>query len=127
MAIETAENLTVRREATSHDPKSTGSETSDHLENVGKNSPDGSVSDDGICENDSPHNPRNWPRWKKNAQILMVAFHSMMGTFMAAGIVPAYDALAEEYNVTVPTASYFTSVQVCVVFMEEVILLRYIC
>lgn len=39
----------------------------------------------------------------------------MMGTFMAAGIIPAYDAFAEQYNVTVPTASYLTSFQVRVV------------
>ena len=96
----------------SHDIKRTGSEDSEHLENVGVVSPV-TVSDDMECENESPQNPRNWPHWKKNAQILMVAFHSMMGTFMAAGIVPAYDAFAEEYNVTVPTATYLTSVQVC--------------
>lgn len=34
---------------------------------------------------------------------------------MAAGIIPAYDAFAEEYKVTVPEASYLTSVQVCIV------------
>jgi hypothetical protein len=57
----------------------------------------------------------------------MVAFHSMMGSFMAAGIVPAYDAFAEEYKVTVKSASYFTSVQVCIAPMEQAILLLYIC
>lgn len=60
----------------------------------------------------SPSNPRNWPLWKKNAQIIMIAFHSMMSTFMAAGIIPAFDQLAESYNVSVPTASYLTSFQV---------------
>lgn len=33
--------------------------------------------------------PCNWLKWKKNAQILMMAFHSMISTFMAAGIAPA--------------------------------------
>lgn len=61
---------------------------------------------------DSPLNPRNWPLWKKNAQILMIAFHSMMSTFMAAGIVPAFDEFAEDYNVSVASASYLTSFQV---------------
>lgn len=56
--------------------------------------------------------PRNWPVWKKNVQILMVAFHSMVATFMAAGIIPAFEAMAEEYGVTVPEASYLTSIQV---------------
>lgn len=66
----------------------------------------------GGIEMEDPSNPRNWPSWKKNAQILMVAFHSMSATFIAAGIIPAYDALAEEYGITVPQASYLTSVQV---------------
>ncbi|PKY03407.1 putative MFS transporter [Aspergillus campestris IBT 28561] len=48
-----------------------------------------------------PRNPRNWPKWKKNTQILMVAFHSMVATFMAAGIIPAYEAMAEDYGVTI--------------------------
>lgn len=79
-----------------------------HTENVVP-SPQNS---EGATEMDDPANPRNWPSWKKNAQILMVAFHSMSATFIAAGIIPAYDALAEEYGITVPQASYLTSVQV---------------
>lgn len=59
-----------------------------------------------------PEAPCNWPRWKKNAQIAMVAFHSMMSTFMAAGIVPAYEVMAEEYHITVTEATYLTSIQV---------------
>lgn len=68
---------------------------------------------DRVWNNESLYNPSNWPHWKKNAQILMVAFHSMVGTFMAAGIVPAYDTLAEMYGVEVQDVSYLTSVQVC--------------
>ena len=64
---------------------------------------------------DSTRNPRNWPPWKKNIQIVMVAFHSMMGTFTAVRIFPAYDTFAKQYNMSVPTASYLTSFQVCVV------------
>lgn len=111
MTVQKAGSDSSRGERSSHELKRTGSESSEHLENIGVASPV-TISDDGICENESPQNPRNWPHWKKNAQILMVAFHSMMGTFMAAGIVPAYDAFAEEYNVTVPAASYLTSFQV---------------
>ena len=56
----------------------------------------------------------------------MVAFHSMAATFMAAGIIPAYDAMAEDYGVTVPEASYFTSVQVCTSLVRPgLILIRY--
>lgn len=110
--IEKTESDSNRGERGSNEIKRTGSEMSEHLENIGATSP-ASISDDGVCDNESLQNPRNWPHWKKNAQILMVAFHSMMGTFMAAGIVPAYDAFAEEYGVTVPAASYLTSFQVC--------------
>lgn len=90
--------------------KTGGSETSLHLENATPNQPSPSTIRGNIDL--TWRNPRNWPLWKKNAQILMVAFHSMMGTFMAAGIIPAYDSLAEQYNITVPQASYLTSFQV---------------
>ncbi len=67
---------------------------------------------EGAVDVEDPACPRNWPSWKKNAQILMVAFHSLSATFIAAGIIPAYETLAEEYGITVPEASYLTSVQV---------------
>lgn len=67
---------------------------------------------DRVWDNESPLNPANWSLWKKDAQIVMIAFHSMMGTFMAAGIVPAYDAFAEMYGVEVQAVSYLTSLQV---------------
>lgn len=92
--------------------KSGGSESSLHLENINPTPPQQSPPTHGPVFDSSPQDPRNWPLWKKNAQIVMVAFHSMMGTFMAAGIIPAYDIFAEKYNVTVPDASYLTSFQV---------------
>lgn len=89
-------------------------EDSFHLENASTNPPINDLSSCGDEEwlSRSSQDPQNWPRWKKDAQILMVAFHSMMGTFMAAGIIPAYDAFAEEYGITVQAASYLTSFQV---------------
>lgn len=104
--------------AATHGMKSTKSESSIHLENVLPTTASRDAPDDGRRVTDSPRDPRNWSRWKKNAQILMAAFHSMMGTFMAAGIIPAYDAFATQYNVTVPQASYLTSFQVRVVAEE---------
>lgn len=95
-----------------HNLKTTDSEASIHLEDVPR-SPSIPLSKDGHPTNHSPQDPRNWPQWKKNAQILMVAFHSCVSTFMAAGIIPAYDLFAEEYGVSVPDASYLTSFQVC--------------
>jgi hypothetical protein len=100
-------------ETSTQNMKTSHSESSIHLENIVPKPPNQGISGDEILPTDSPQDPRNWSPEKKNAQILMVAFHSMMGTFMAAGIIPAYDALAEEYSVTVPDASYLTSFQVC--------------
>lgn len=84
-----------------------------HLENAGA----------GQVLQLDPNAPSNWPKWKKNAQIIMVAFHSMMCTFMAAGIVPAYETMSEEYGITITEASYLTSIQVCralrCVFLRE--------
>jgi hypothetical protein len=59
-----------------------------------------------------PNDPLNWPTWRKNTQILMVAFHAMMTTFTAAALLPAFIPFAELYKVSVTSASYLTSVQV---------------
>ncbi|KAJ6116225.1 hypothetical protein N7512_005950 [Penicillium capsulatum] len=91
--------------------KETESAASDHLEDAALPGSNEQYIGDS-CQTNSPRDPHNWPQWKKNAQILMVAFHSMVGTFMAAGIIPAYEVLAEEYHVTVPDASYLTSFQI---------------
>lgn len=60
----------------------------------------------------SPNDPLNWPVWKKNTQLLMVAFHAMMATFMAAGIIPGFQSFSVNYGITIEEASYLTSVQV---------------
>lgn len=62
---------------------------------------------------DDPKDPRNWPEWKQNTQILMVSFHSLCSTFMAAGIVPASHTFSHLYGVSLPQASYLVSAQVC--------------
>lgn len=62
----------------------------------------------------SPEDPLNWPRWKKNSQVLLVAFHAMITTFMAAGIIPAFPTFAKMYGVSISEASYLTSVQVSI-------------
>jgi hypothetical protein len=115
MTADVADYVASESAGANYDMKSPGSRSPVHLENVGSTSIDHQALDERIWENDSPQNPRNWSNSKKNAQILMVAFHSMMGTFMAAGIIPAYDTFAEKYGVTVPDASYLTSFQVCVI------------
>jgi hypothetical protein len=55
---------------------------------------------------------QTWPEWKKNMMILMVSFHSMSSTFMAAGLVPAAAGFATLYRVSLPDASYLISIQV---------------
>ncbi|KAJ5779912.1 hypothetical protein N7457_005072 [Penicillium paradoxum] len=121
MTNDFADNIGPNGVRTSNDIKNTVPEDPIHLENVPIRFRECKISHHGIWENESPHNPRNWPHWKKNAQILMVAFHSMMGTFMAAGIIPAYDAFAKEYQVTVPEASYLTSAQILLLGLSPLI------
>lgn len=87
---------------TDHDPKKGKEKTSFHLENVPTAASTLDVVDDSSDD---------WPKWKKDAQIILVAFHSTIST--AAGIVPGFDIFAEQYGVTVQTTSYLTSVQVC--------------
>lgn len=46
--------------------------------------------------------------------LILVAFHACMGTFAAAGIIPAYSDIMELYNVSNQSASYLTSLQIAV-------------
>ncbi|KAJ5704299.1 hypothetical protein N7493_011437 [Penicillium malachiteum] len=108
--------------------KSIDSSGSFHLETVNSTPAEQSLkielhddNHDSIASSHDPRDPRNWSLKKKNAQILMVAFHSMISTFMAAGIIPAYDTLAEEYNITVPDASYLTSFQILLLGLSPLI------
>ncbi|KAG8995893.1 hypothetical protein FRB94_008715 [Tulasnella sp. JGI-2019a] len=59
-----------------------------------------------------PADPYNWPSWKKHALLLQVAFHAMMGPFLAAAVIPAFLAFAEDFNISITQASYFVSVQI---------------
>jgi hypothetical protein len=60
----------------------------------------------------SPRDPLNWPAWKKDVHVLMVAFHAMMTTFTAACIIPGFHSFALKYETTIEQASYLTSAQV---------------
>ncbi|QKX64687.1 uncharacterized protein TRUGW13939_11863 [Talaromyces rugulosus] len=120
MELDHPDRLLARRQrcslcqslAVTRETKDTNSKTSICLENVFPTSLSYDWPGNRGRGADSPRDPRNWPRLKKNAQILVAAFHSMMGTFIAVGIIPAFDVFAEQYNVTVPAASYLTSIQV---------------
>lgn len=56
--------------------------------------------------------PQSWPKWKRELQIWMIAVHSMVSTFMAAGIILAYERMAKDYGVSVHQTSYLSSAQV---------------
>ncbi|KAG2411999.1 hypothetical protein HFD88_009555 [Aspergillus terreus] len=61
-----------------------------------------------------PADPYNWPGWKKLANLCLVAFHACMGTFAAAGIIPAYETISEKFGVSIQRASYLTSLQIAI-------------
>ncbi|CUM49414.1 uncharacterized protein AC631_05751 [Debaryomyces fabryi] len=61
-----------------------------------------------------PADPLNWSSWKKNYEIILIAFQTFTSTFMSSGLAPAYDSMAEEYGVLPHEASYLTSAQICV-------------
>ncbi|KAA8898285.1 hypothetical protein TRICI_006603 [Trichomonascus ciferrii] len=62
----------------------------------------------------SEKDPLNWPELKKNYHLTLVGTQAMMTTFMAAGLVPAYETMAEEYGHPVHDISYLTSVQILI-------------
>lgn len=61
-----------------------------------------------------PADPYNWPAWKKGTNLALVAFHAFMGTFSAAGIIPAFQQIAEELGVSLQRASYLVSLQIAI-------------
>ncbi|KXT09188.1 hypothetical protein AC579_429 [Pseudocercospora musae] len=66
-----------------------------------------------------PADPYNWPsfmtlQWKKMANLVVVGFHAMMTTFIAASIIPAYEDIAEDFGTTITRASYLTSLQIMI-------------
>jgi MFS family permease len=59
--------------------------------------------------------PRLWPLTKlvqKNTNLFLVAFHAMMATFIAAGIIPAFEMLSEDLKVSITRTSYLVAVQI---------------
>lgn len=71
----------------------------------------GSIQLDPLPSSD-PAEPLNWPDWKKDLEILLIAFQTFSSTFMAAGLTPAFEYMSEAYDITIPTAAYLTSAQI---------------
>jgi len=63
---------------------------------------------------DDPADPYNWPEWKKMTNLILVGFHAMMTTFIAAAIIPVYENISEDLGVSITQASYLTSLQIAV-------------
>lgn len=61
-----------------------------------------------------PADPYNWPRWKKMANLVCVAFGAMMTTFTAAAIIPVYENIGMDLGCSIQKASYLTSLQIAI-------------
>jgi MFS family permease len=46
--------------------------------------------------------------------LILVAFHAMMGTFTAASIIPAYSDIAADLGISMNTTAYLTSLQIAI-------------
>ncbi|TAQ88454.1 hypothetical protein B7494_g3225 [Chlorociboria aeruginascens] len=66
-----------------------------------------------------PVDPLNWPAWKKNLNLFLVAFHAMMTTFTAACIIPAFELFALDFHISITQASYLTSVQILILGLSS--------
>lgn len=46
--------------------------------------------------------------------LILVALHALMGTFMASAIIPSYSDIVNEFGVSMQQASYLTSLQIAI-------------
>ncbi|KAN0099564.1 MFS multidrug transporter [Hyaloscypha variabilis] len=58
-----------------------------------------------------PADPLNWPSWKKNLNLALIAFHGLMSTGCAVAVVPAFQTFSRLYHTTLTNASYLGSAQ----------------
>nr|POE86931.1 putative transporter [Quercus suber] len=63
---------------------------------------------------DDPADPYNWPKSKKVINLVCVAFHAMMTTFIASSIIPVFEDIALDLGGTITKASYLASIQILV-------------
>lgn len=107
-SVSDVEKFTLDYDETVKEPQALTSEHHDFLMKR-----HGSVQLDPLPSSD-PADPLNWPNWKKNYEIILIAFQTFSSTFMAAGLTPAYEPMAEEYGILPHEATYLTSAQICV-------------
>ncbi|EIW83038.1 MFS multidrug transporter [Coniophora puteana RWD-64-598 SS2] len=61
---------------------------------------------------DTPADPLNWPSWRKNVLLLIVAFHAMQGPLGAAIVIPAFEDFVQDLGVSIAEASYSVSIEI---------------
>ncbi|KAG0645532.1 MFS general substrate transporter [Hyphodiscus hymeniophilus] len=52
-----------------------------------------------------PADPLNWPSWKKNVNLFLVAFNAMITTLTAACVIPAFEQFSIELGISLTQAS----------------------
>ncbi|QSZ34262.1 hypothetical protein DSL72_005852 [Monilinia vaccinii-corymbosi] len=62
----------------------------------------------------SDADPYNWTNTKKVINLIFVAIHAFMSTFIATAIIPAYADIAEDLGVSLQRATYLTSLQIAI-------------
>ncbi|CAG9956747.1 unnamed protein product [Clonostachys rosea f. rosea IK726] len=58
-----------------------------------------------------PNEPYNWPRWKSRINLFLIAFHALMIGFVAGSPIPAFEAFANDFDVSIDAAAYIVSIQ----------------
>ncbi|CAH0024869.1 unnamed protein product [Clonostachys rhizophaga] len=58
-----------------------------------------------------PNEPYNWPRWKSRINLFLIAFHALMIGFVAGSPIPAFQAFANDFDVSIDAAAYIVSIQ----------------
>ncbi|KFY78553.1 hypothetical protein V499_02297 [Pseudogymnoascus sp. VKM F-103] len=65
--------------------------------------------------------PYNWTSSKKVINLILVAFHACMSTFIAASIIPAYQTMAKDLGRPLQDITYLTSLQIAILGVAPLI------
>ncbi|KFY40505.1 hypothetical protein V494_03455 [Pseudogymnoascus sp. VKM F-4513 (FW-928)] len=65
--------------------------------------------------------PYNWTSSKKTINLILVAFHACMSTFIAASIIPAYQTMAKDLGRPLQDITYLTSLQIAILGVAPLI------
>ncbi|KFX94848.1 hypothetical protein V490_04129 [Pseudogymnoascus sp. VKM F-3557] len=65
--------------------------------------------------------PYNWTSSKKTINLILVAVHACMSTFIAASIIPAYQTMAKDLGRPLQDITYLTSLQIAILGVAPLI------